>query len=96
VDPHERPAAPGQVPDDALDPEDEFELDRGDEELSSRLRSLLDPAADLPDRTTLDVDRTLRGRSVLAMGFELLGLGPWTVRALLSDAVGPADREEGN
>jgi hypothetical protein len=78
--------------DDALD--DELE---DDQELSARLRALFDPSADLRDRTASDVDRTLRGRSILATGLDLLGLGLWTTRALLSDPASPADQEqEGN
>ncbi len=64
-----------------------------DSELVMHLRSLLDPSEDLTARTQVDVDRTLRGRSVLATGFELLGLGVATARELLSDPPLPADRE---
>ena len=75
-------------------PDEELEED---DELSARLRALLDPSTDLRDRTRTDVDRALRGRSVLATVFDLLGLGLWTTRALLSDHAGPADQEqEGN
>lgn len=67
------------------------ELDDDPSDLGSRLRSLLDPAEDLPNRTRQDVDRTLRGRSVLSTGLELLGLGVWTASTLLSDPPGDAD-----
>ena len=83
--------------DDTLDPEDERELDGGDAELTDRLRTLFGPSTDIRDRAALDVDRALRGRSVLASGFELLGLGLWTAQALLSDAPAAADQDrEGN
>lgn len=77
---------------DALDTLDELELDAGDDDLGSKLRALLDPTRDLPDRTSIDVERRLRGRSVLATGFELLGLGAMTMRTLLSDEPAPADQ----
>jgi hypothetical protein len=76
---------PEDVPDEALE---------DDGELSARLRDLLDPSADLRDRTARDVDRALRDRSVLATALDLLGLGLWTTRALLSDPASPADQEQ--
>lgn len=81
---------PGEPPE--LDATDELELDTGDDDLGVRLRTLLDPSSDLRDRTSFDVERRLRGRSVLAMGFELLGLGAVTVRTLLSDDPATADQ----
>lgn len=88
---------PGDTDHDDTDLDD-AELDddlEADEELVLRLRSLLDPSEDLTTRTQVDVDRALRGRSVLATGFELLGLGVATVRTLLSHPPEPADREPG-
>lgn len=69
-------------------------LDQADDALSLRLRELLDPSAGLRNRTTHVVDRNLRGRSALATGLDLLGLGLWTARSLLSDPPPPADRED--
>ena len=85
-------------PDDELFGEEDLDQElEEDAELSARLRALFDPSTDLRDRTASDVDRTLRGRSILATGLDLLGLGLWTTRALLSDPASPADREqEGN
>lgn len=82
-------------PDDELWTEDvpDEELEE-DAELSARLRALFDPSADLRGRTANDIDRALRGRSLLATGLDLLGLGLWTTRALLSDPASPADREQ--
>ena len=82
-------------PDDDLYAEDvlDEELEE-DAELSARLRALFDPSTDLRDRTASDVDRALRGRSLLATGLDLLGLGLWTTRALLSDPASPADGEQ--
>ena len=74
---------------DELHDDDPDELD-GD--LGIRLRHLLDPSEDLAQRTSLDVDRALRGRSVLATALDLLGLGAWTARALLTDPPADADR----
>jgi hypothetical protein len=59
------------------------ELDDRDDLLSSQLRELLDPAAGFSERTTQDIDRSLRGRSGLTAALDLLGLGWWTARALL-------------
>lgn len=69
------------------------ELEGLDRELGLRLRSLLDPAGDLARRTSMDVDRTLRGGSVLATAFDLIGLGAWTARALLTDPPRDADQK---
>ena len=82
-------------PDDELWTEDALDADLPeDAELSARLRALFDPSADLRDRTASDVDRVLRGRSLLTTGLDLLGLGLWTTRALLSDPATPADQEQ--
>lgn len=89
-----RRGGPADPAEDVLGPAEEYELDQGDDELTVRLRSLLDADHDLRGRTSADVERTLRGRSLLATGLELLGLGWWTTRALLSDEVGPADEEQ--
>ena len=69
------------------------ELDDHDGELGEQLRALLAPASDLGRQTTHHVDRARRGRSVLGTGLDLLGLGWFTVRELLTDAPRPADGE---
>jgi hypothetical protein len=76
-----------------LDPDEERELAATDGVLGAPLRALLDPDGSLTDRTTLDVDRALRGRSALSTGFELLGLGWHTARTLLSEPAPPADQD---
>lgn len=82
-------------PDDELLTEDDLDEElEEDLELSERLRALFDPSADLRDRTADDVGRALQGRSVLATALDLLGLGLWTTRALLSDPASPADQEQ--
>jgi hypothetical protein len=76
---------------------DETELDRAlaaaDPQLTAHLRTLLDPDADLTARTATDVDRALRSRDTLGAALELLGLGWWTTRALLTDDTRSADRD---
>jgi hypothetical protein len=84
---------PRDVTDATLDDDDERELASDVGDLGERLRSLLDPGADLTHRTGEDISRTLRGRSALATGLDLLGLGVWTARTLLSDPHPRADEE---
>lgn len=87
---------PDQGPDESQ--WDEAELDRALEEddrlLVEHLRTLLDPDADLGTRTVKDVDRALRGRNTLGSTLDLLGIGWWTARALLTDDHAPADRDD--
>ena len=75
---------------------DESLLDRAlaedDTELASQLRALLDPDATFGERTANDVDRALRSRNTLGAALDLLGVGWWTARALLTDDHRPADR----
>ncbi len=92
-------------PFDEVDPEldsadaadvDERALDRAlaedDSELALQLRALLDPDDDLGARTAQDVDRALRSRNTMGAALDLLGVGWWTARALLTDDHRPADR----
>lgn len=94
------PEPPEPAPNDPAPVEtdlDEAELDRAlaaaDPQLTSQLRTLLDPDADLATRTASDVDRALRSRDTLGAALELLGLGWWTARALLTDDTRSADRD---
>lgn len=70
--------------DDDIEPSDELRL---------KLRTLLDQPEDLSGRTARDLDRTLRGRSVLSTGMDLLGLGLRTAQLLLTDPTEPADQD---
>jgi hypothetical protein len=77
---------------------DEAELDRAlaDDDaaaLGIHLRSLLDPDTELTSRTANDVGRALRSRNTTAAALDLLGVGWWTVRALLTDDTRSADRD---
>jgi len=82
---------------DQTDADLELQLDAelaGDEGLlGHRLRELLAPEDDLFSQTTHQVDRTLRARSALAVGMDLLGLGWLTMRELLTDEPSRADGE---
>ena len=69
------------------------ELDLDEELLGDRLRELLAPEEDLGRQTTHQVDQTLRARSVMATGMDLLGLGWLTMRELLTDEPTRADGE---
>ena len=71
------------------------ELDGDEGLLGHRLRELLAPEADLGRQTTHQVDQTLRARSVMATGMDLLGLGWLTMRELLTDEPPRADGESG-
>jgi hypothetical protein len=72
-----------------------LEDDTGD--LGASLRALLEPPGDIRRRTADVVGRELRGRSAMDLGLDLLGLGWWTVRTILTDDPTPADGEdEGN
>jgi hypothetical protein len=87
-------------PADDIDPVDDAvaddELDRelaaADGVLSEQLRALLDPGGDLRRRTADDVDRSLRSTDTLGAALELLSVGWWTVRTVLTDDHRPADR----
>lgn len=76
---------------------DERELDRAlaedDPLLQVHLRALFDPGSDLTERTATDVDRALRSRDSLGAALELLGVGWWTARALLTESTRSADRD---
>lgn len=83
------------------DPEDETALDEtaldrelaeDDADLALHLRALLDPDETFGERTANDVDRALRSRNTLGAALDLLGVGWWTARALLTDDHRPADR----
>lgn len=76
--------------DDPMDLDESFDDADG---LGEQLRSLIDPAADLTERTLDDVEGTMRARSALAMGLDLLGVGWWTVTAILTDEPSCADQE---
>jgi hypothetical protein len=66
-------------------------------DLGASLRALLEPPGDIRRRTAAVVGRELRGRSAVDLGLDLLGLGWWTVRTILTDDPTPADGEdEGN
>lgn len=82
-------------PFDAVDDEDTLddELDAHEGLLGAHLRELLAPEVDLGRQTTHHVDRTLRARSVLATGLDLLGVGWLTMRELLTDEPSRADGE---
>jgi hypothetical protein len=81
-------------PDDGFDDElDGLDDDLADGHLGEHLRALLAPDQDLERHTTHHVDRTLRGRSVLGTGLDLLGLGWLTMRELLTDEPRRADGE---
>ena len=75
---------------------DESALDReladDDAELSEQLRALFGPVEDLGTRTAQDVDRALRSRNTFGAALDLLGVGWWTARSLLTDDHRPADR----
>jgi hypothetical protein len=91
----------GQTEPDRTEPDerelDERELDRAladdDPLLQVHLQALLDPGGDLTERTASDVDRALRARDSVGAALELLGVGWWTARALLTEATRPADRD---
>jgi hypothetical protein len=70
-----------------------FDDELGDGHLGEHLRALLAPDEGLERHTTHHVDRTLRGRSVLGTGLDLLGLGWLTMRELLTDEPRRADGE---
>jgi len=76
---------------------DEAELDRAlaasAEDLRADLRTLLDPGSELRGRTAAEVDRTLRSRDAVGAALDLLTLGWWTTRAVLTDDRRPADAE---
>ena len=76
---------------------DERELDRAlaedDPLLRGHLQALFDPGSDLNERTATDVDRALRSRDSVGAALELLGVGWWTARALLTEATRSADRD---
>jgi len=69
------------------------ELDEPMQPLQDQLRALLDPSDGLSGRTALDVDRALRARSPLTAALDLLGLGWWTAKTLLTDDPQRADGE---
>jgi len=76
---------------------DEAELDRAlaanSDDLRADLRILLDPGHELLGRTAAEVDRTLRSRDTVGAALDLLTLGWWTARAVLTDDRRPADAE---
>jgi hypothetical protein len=76
------------LPDDELD----RQLAEHDGALSDQLRALLDPDGDLRRRTASDVDRSLRSTDTLGAALELLSVGWWTARTVLTDDHRPADR----
>ena len=76
---------------------DEAELDRAlatsPTTLRADLRTLLDPDRELGRRTATEVDRALRSRDTVGAALDLLTLGWWTARAVLTDDRRPADAE---
>ena len=92
-DPMPEPDDPFDDELDGLDAMDETDDDLADGHLGEHLRALLAPDQDLERHTTHHVDRTLRGRSVLGTGLDLLGLGWLTMRELLTDEPRRADGE---
>jgi len=84
--------------DDLLDElVDEAALDRAleasPEDLRTDLRTLLDPGHELQHRTVAEVDRALRSRDTVGAALDLLTVGWWTARAVLTDDRRPADAE---
>jgi hypothetical protein len=69
-------------------------LDGQDALLGDRLRQRLDPGDQLHQRAAADVDRALRSRTTLGATVELLGVGWWTLRSLLTDGPDAADRRD--
>jgi hypothetical protein len=63
-----------------------------DAALGTQLRALLDPGGERRARTAADVDRALRSRNTLGATLDLLSVGWWTARTLLTDDRSPADR----
>ncbi len=80
------------IDDELADEELDRELAAADGVLSDQLRALLDPGGDLHRRTADDVDRNLRSTDTLGAALELLSIGWWTVRTVLTDDHRPADR----
>ena len=79
------------------DPDDlDRALDEPTGDLGPSLRALLDPPSDIRRRTARAVGRELRGRSSAELALDLLGLGLWTFRTILTDEAPRADtRGEG-
>lgn len=84
---------PDLLDDDLPEEELDAELDHDDPRLRDELRQLLDPGTDLQRRASDDIDRTLRGRSFLTTGLDLIGLGWWTAKEMLRDDRPHADGE---
>lgn len=85
TDPYEEPTADDLVLD--------HELGEMDPMLAGQLRELLNPGDLVSQRTAVDVDRALRAQSPMGAVADLVGTGWQTLRLLLTDDQGPADRD---
>ncbi len=81
-------------PREADDEEIEDALADFDPLLAGQLRELLDPGDLVRQRTAADVDRTLRSQNAMGTAADLLGTGWRTLSLLLTDGLGPADRDD--
>ncbi len=84
----------GPTPDDHTDSTGEEDVELP--ELTADLHRLLGPGDDLGGRTAQGLDRRLRSGSASSLALELLGVGWWTAREILSDGTVPADGERGD
>jgi hypothetical protein len=80
------------IPDEPLPDED----DLGMPTLTSDLRQLLGAGDDVGGRTAERLDRRLRSSSTSSLALELLGIGWWTAREILTDGHVSADGEPGD
>lgn len=81
---------------DDRDGDPERDEEAGIPTLTSDLQRLLGPTEDIGGRTAQGLDRRLRSGSASSLALELLGLGWWTAREILSDGAVPADGERGD
>jgi hypothetical protein len=99
-DPNDDPNDEVDDPIDEVDLDEgrlDAELDAGGGDLGVSLRALLEPPTGIERRTADTVEETLRGRSAVSLGMDLLTLGWRTVATILTDDPPPADGvPEGN
>lgn len=72
---------------------DDADSSAPDSHLGESLRALLGSPDDVRFRAAAGVDRTLQGRSLISSLTELSGAGWATVRHLLTNPTGPADKK---
>jgi len=82
---------PDPEPDD-VDPDGSTDMPT----LTADLQHLLGGGGDVGGRTAEGLERRLRSGSTSSLALELLGVGWWTAREILSDGRVPADGERGD